>query len=123
MRISDWSSDVVSSDLFVVAILEPLPGVPQHVVQTKCVGRKRTYWRRVLPAVGVFGQWSVRAPVDTGVRVVMDVLITPIERRGRPGPCGVLPFSLCQIGRAHVCTPVTNAHIVCRLLHKTKTKQ
>src|SRR3546814_1881606 len=94
MRISDWSSDVVSSDLFVVAILEPLPGVPQHVVQTKCVGRKRTYWRRVLPAVGVFGQWSVRAPVDTGVRVVMDVLITPIERRGRPGPCRVLPFSL-----------------------------
>src|SRR3546814_18205750 len=87
MRISDWSSDVVSSDLFVVAILEPLPGVPQHVVQTKCVGRKRTYWRRVLPAVGVFGQWSVRAPVATGVRVVMDVLITPIERRGRPGPC------------------------------------
>src|SRR3546814_7604010 len=26
-------------------------------------------------------------------------------------PCG--PF---QIGRAHVCTPVTNAHLVCRLL-------
>src|SRR3546814_9854943 len=26
----------------------------------------------------------------------MDVLITPIERRGRPGPCRVLPFSLCQ---------------------------
>src|SRR3546814_15138714 len=47
MRISDWSSDVCSSDL-------------------------------------------------TGVRVVMDVLITPIERRGRPGPCRVLPFSLCQ---------------------------
>src|SRR3546814_9656280 len=27
-----------------------------------------------------------------------------------------------QIGRAHVCTPVTNAHLVCRLLlDKTKT--
>src|SRR3546814_5892708 len=25
-----------------------------------------------------------------------------------------------QIGRAHVCTPVTNAHIVCRLLLETK---
>src|SRR3546814_8910797 len=23
---------------------------------------------------------------------------------------------LCEIGRAHVCTPVTNAHLVCRLL-------
>src|SRR3546814_13037004 len=25
---------------------------------------------------------------------------------------------LDQIGRAHVCTPVTNAHILCRLLHE-----
>src|SRR3546814_8052728 len=29
-----------------------------------------------------------------------------------------------QIGRAHVCTPVTNAHIVCRLLlEKKKTNK
>src|SRR3546814_8507033 len=27
-----------------------------------------------------------------------------------------------QIGRAHVCTPVTNAHLVCRLLLEHKTK-
>src|SRR3546814_6634634 len=28
-----------------------------------------------------------------------------------------------QIGRAHVCTPVTNAHLVCRLLlEKTKSR-
>src|SRR3546814_1345053 len=27
-----------------------------------------------------------------------------------------------QIGRAHVCTPVTNAHLVCRLLLAKKTK-
>src|SRR3546814_12826760 len=26
-----------------------------------------------------------------------------------------------QIGRAHVCTPVTNAHLVCRLLLEKKT--
>src|SRR3546814_8515641 len=25
-----------------------------------------------------------------------------------------------QIGRAHICTPVTNAHLVCRLLLETK---
>src|SRR3546814_9115534 len=31
-------------------------------------------------------------------------------------------FDLPQIGRAHVCTPVTNAHLVCRLLlDKKKT--
>src|SRR3546814_3691897 len=28
---------------------------------------------------------------------------------------------LVQIGRAHVCTPVTNAHLVCRLLLEKKT--
>src|SRR3546814_7702800 len=27
-----------------------------------------------------------------------------------------------EIGRAHVCTPVTNAHLVCRLLLEKKTK-
>src|SRR3546814_9365585 len=29
---------------------------------------------------------------------------------------------LHEIGRAHVCTPVTNAHIVCRLLLEKKNK-
>src|SRR3546814_10788793 len=28
-----------------------------------------------------------------------------------------------EIGRAHVCTPVTTAHIVCRLLLENKKKQ
>src|SRR3546814_16646300 len=28
-----------------------------------------------------------------------------------------------KIGRAHVCTPVTNAHLVCRLLLATKKKR
>src|SRR3546814_3109175 len=28
----------------------------------------------------------------------------------------LIPFDVVQIGRAHVSTPVTNAHIVCRLL-------
>src|SRR3546814_9417584 len=28
-----------------------------------------------------------------------------------------------QIGRAHVCTPVTNAHLVCRLLLEKKKKK
>src|SRR3546814_7951142 len=27
------------------------------------------------------------------------------------------PHSSCENGRAHVCTPVTNTHLVCRLLH------
>src|SRR3546814_8593185 len=30
--------------------------------------------------------------------------------------------ALAKIGRAHVCTPVTNAHLVCRLLLQKKKK-
>src|SRR3546814_5884096 len=33
----------------------------------------------------------------------------------------VKPFAV-EIGRAHVCTPVTNAHLVCRLLLENKNK-
>src|SRR3546814_9253796 len=32
------------------------------------------------------------------------------------GSCG----AACQIGSAHVCTPFTNAHLVCRLLLEKK---
>src|SRR3546814_5594710 len=38
-----------------------------------------------------------------------------------PEPVDTAPF--WQIGRAHVCTPVTNAHLVCRLLLEKKKKQ
>src|SRR3546814_8350381 len=38
------------------------------------------------------------------------------ERDCPPEDCG-------EIGRAHVCTPVTNAHIVCRLLLEQKTNK
>src|SRR3546814_4021700 len=39
-------------------------------------------------------------------------LILGVSRRSSRG----------EIGRAHVCTPVTNAHLVCRLLHEKKNK-
>src|SRR3546814_4301263 len=34
-----------------------------------------------------------------------------------------LPQAGTEIGRAHVCTPVNNAHLVCRLLPEKKTQQ
>src|SRR3546814_3280156 len=40
------------------------------------------------------------------------------RRRALPG----LRTAPAEIGRAHVCTPVTHAHLVCRLLLATKTK-
>src|SRR3546814_8322129 len=44
---------------------------------------------------------------------------------GGLGPEMSPPSKMKQIGRAHVCTPVTNAHLVCRLLleKKNKTKE
>src|SRR3546814_9119864 len=36
------------------------------------------------------------------------------------GDEGVLLYRGYEIGRAHVCTPVTNAHLVCRLLLEKK---
>src|SRR3546814_5472368 len=50
-----------------------------------------------------------------------------VLRSGRPMPVApgriAVPAALyCQIGRAHVRTPVTNAHLVCRLLLEKKKK-
>src|SRR3546814_5484299 len=42
------------------------------------------------------------------------------------GPSVRYASAITEIGRAHVCTPVTNAHLACRLLpekKKTKTDQ
>src|SRR3546814_8608848 len=38
----------------------------------------------------------------------------------RSDHCQVEPRRGSKIGRAHVCTPVTNAHLVCRLLLEKK---
>src|SRR3546814_8281299 len=38
-------------------------------------------------------------------KAAIETIITPVSRMMR----------LMKIGRAHVCTPVTNAHLVCRL--------
>src|SRR3546814_10457764 len=49
--------------------------------------------------------------------------IVPVGPAEPLGPGHSLTGIQPQIGRAHVCTPVTNAHIVCRLLlENIKTK-
>src|SRR3546814_5341125 len=52
---------------------------------------------------------------DSGVTALQWRLISYLKRHEgiRQGP---------QIGRAHVCTPVTNGHIVCRLLLEKNNK-
>src|SRR3546814_3754578 len=51
--------------------------------------------------------WAERFLIEDGVNIL-------------GGCCGTMPAHIAaldaKIGRAHVCTPVTNAHLVCRLL-------
>src|SRR3546814_4182917 len=108
MRISDWSSDVCSSDL-----LHQLAGKlvsPAVVVgsleRAGQLDSAAENLRRVLKHLsrGEFFLGGVEA-FDLGV----------ILRRVQ-----LVFLPLVEIGRAHVCTPVTNAHLVCRLLLEKK---
>src|SRR3546814_6693224 len=79
------------------------------------------------PTSGRLRMTSIRLPIHM-------LAMSPQNNVGRStitiGP-GAIPWIIsaprnsaivAQIGRAHVCTPVTNAHLVCRLLlEKTKT--
>src|SRR3546814_7795231 len=171
MRISDWSSDVCSSDLFepVRPSAEGGSGRRHAPRQRRDGGRHRgSRLRRGRHALGL-----VRSRVEALVELA-DLL--PARDPDRPGEAPLIPvdwpvlaaffgaslllvlspgpdtililrytigsgrrvglatvagvqaglmvhtlaavvgLSLLQIGRAHVCTPVTNAHLVCRLL-------
>src|SRR3546814_3811892 len=58
---------------------------------------------------------------DCGMRELLMISCTCCPRDSTPLAS---PLTILQIGRAHVCTPVTNAHLVCRLMpEKTQQKQ
>src|SRR3546814_1624605 len=108
MRISDWSSDVCSSDLGVRAIV----GTRLDLAD---------------------GTALLLYPTDKAAYGRMCRLLSAGKARAGKGAChldwgdveewneGLLAL-LLQIGRAHVLTPVTNAHLVCRLLLEKKNK-
>src|SRR3546814_2160703 len=112
MRISDWSSDVCSSDLrreqdkvyhsdFIDALEKIVLG-PERPIILSDADRERIAYHE--------GGHAILGLVVPGADPVHRVTIVP---RGQ-----------AQIGRAHVCTPVTNAHLVCRLLlEKNKNQQ
>src|SRR3546814_5124407 len=123
MRISDWSSDVCSSDL-------RAPGGVAHYMGGAVEGTGRLRQGVGAAIVAILGhvekadrqqqrhghqqEYDQAAPRPTrqGSRLEGFVLTTFVHSPS-PDPR--------KIGRAHVSTPVTNAHLVCRLLLATKT--
>src|SRR3546814_9797588 len=130
MRISDWSSDVCSSDL------QPSCQPPGDLRHGKAGGERhdlegRDPARHERIGIGDLGH-LVGGPAREDDAA--DARIAPPRNQEHavvePGP---KPSDMRlqlrvhrvergnKIGRAHVCTPVTNAHLVCRLLLEKKT--
>src|SRR3546814_8818404 len=112
MRISDWSSDVCSSDL-VTHVLHHVarlrhraePAVAERTDQRLQIGfvdRRCGIAEREPFAVAFVHFLPVVELVRDGEREDFDIIH---DRR-----------AVREIGRAHVWTPVTNAPLVCRLL-------
>src|SRR3546814_5381644 len=96
---------------------------PFHVPPARIATKKDISLRRFDHKTGPERPISVSPPTappvviagndDTNARPHVHAL-TPIQRE-RLRAC-LRDNAVIKIGRAHVCTPVTNAHLVCRLL-------
>src|SRR3546814_1845768 len=110
MRISDWSSDVCSSDL---------QACPAGHRGGDRAGNRAQHAPKCRKLQGT-GNFKERAGKERGSREKPGEVG---EGRGSGLAAGAAAQRLGQIGRAHVRTPVTNAHLVCRLLLEKKNKR
>src|SRR3546814_2840391 len=123
MRISDWSSDVCSSDLlsFPLLVAAGTTGSLLGAVFWYIIGRwlgcdrlkrwadRHGRWMTMsLEDVDKAAEWFGR---HAGKAVLFGRLV-PAVRTLISVPEGIDGM---EIGRAHVCTPGTNAQLVCRL--------
>src|SRR3546814_3942791 len=127
MRMSDWSSDVCSSDLW--------GKHPTHVFTYRgnpLRSANTRKWRAALKTYGIedfrwhdlrhtWASWLRRNDVPTWVLQELGgwKSESTVRRYAHMSVKHLQPYS--EIGRAHVWTTVTNAHLVCRLLLATKT--
>src|SRR3546814_3264045 len=112
MRISDWSSDVCSSDL-----VRPRSFGPTPCLEIARSGEKHDSD----PEFREIGGKSDAVAVATQAHIDQGQRRTPSLRQ-RDRLFGVVGHpAAAEIGRAHVCTPVTNAHRVCR--HQIENKK
>src|SRR3546814_1809978 len=139
MRISDWSSDVCSSDLLPrarpafqrllaadgrldavkhIEIDEGLHAVPlREAVDEPLAMLIDAAWQVVCHA-------DVERAIGPAGKTIDVVRHAPQLAPLRPSGSSLPKHSdVAQIGRAHVRTPVTNAHLVCRLLLEKKNNR
>src|SRR3546814_7574950 len=90
------------------ALLSSSPNAPGLVGMT---GTPSGHAERMLSSGQAMGGAPLTAPSNW-------ISETPVKTT----PCivAVVPCNTGKIGRAHVCTPVTNAHLVCSLLLEKK---
>src|SRR3546814_7169702 len=111
MRISDWSSDVCSSDLlalsqgFLVTAILGNPDIVHSGQAFVLAGGSENDLRRATPLLNLIAQRIFHVADDAGMASLMKVACN------------------AKIGRAHVCTPVTNVHLVYRLLLEKEHKR
>src|SRR3546814_8999852 len=130
MRISDWSSDVCSSDLLIIMAIfvediphrrafgpaalvvlpHPFIGAVVEIKEFQILELARRGAEQLLAQLDE----RVHRPADVEEQQQLD-RVAPLRAHADVEPA--LPR---EIGRAHVCTPVTNAHLVCRLLLEIK---
>src|SRR3546814_4766178 len=118
MRISDWSSDVCASDLIIGNArhleLDQLDvGLPVAGLALHHPGRRS---RRIL-TLATAAQCQRRAERGDRQKLLHASMSFSIAVLGPSRKVAIASLSeRSQIGRSHVCTPVTNAHLVCPLL-------
>src|SRR3546814_2169943 len=128
MRISDWSSDVCSSDLVTLAETAPDPALysgadpamlragsslfvpPRGPVR---LNDPLQWWTFCFGA-----DWRHPTGHDSSIDTLLDHPVVHIAYEDAHAYARWAGKE--QIGRAHVCTPVTNPHLVCRLLLEKK---
>src|SRR3546814_8737412 len=109
MRISDWSSDVCSSDL------EELTGYLKNMLKAT---QKSVFEHVVYDSDGVERTFAEQLEKNEAVKVYAKLpgWFKVPTLLGTYNPDWAAP-----IGRAHVCTPRTHAHLVSRLLLAQQT--
>src|SRR3546814_8202952 len=118
MRISDWSSDVCSSDLVAGARIGDasavkmirsviVKGIEALTAEAMIAAERAGVTKTVLASLG--GEWPAQADYN-----LERMLVHGLRRAAELDEVAITLDDL-EIGQAHVRTPVTNAHLVCRL--------